>query len=775
MNADCTHRPVVPAGACAEALRTSAGESLAVAVARQIFITRIAPGLIITTARYVMRAAAAPVEALLDPLVANHLLPPPDHLSSLPRLLARAAHQHGGGVMAASSLDLTDDELFRLVRMAFLGYNYKSVGYRQAIDPDGPLHHVWHSPAVDPSPRRWLEEHGRSWPMKNRHGAQAPPCYIDWDQRLCAAPLQVAKAARAGEPALRRLLNEPLSRGGLAKSPNTLLCTRVPALLSAAGVVRTPSRRPDEPMAAPCGGRGSRRAIACSREAVATYLETIAAESTLPTPRAALCGLAGTVRALSDQEMADGLAELLEAEPLLAHQLVDSVLTPPLAAWRRSVAAVLPRAYSPCSCELLWCEYVHRFDTAMRSGHTHMPRLDSARLADSLPCTRRVNVPIRRDAWVDVCQVDLDPLLPATGEWELPTHPVPRQALVYELSTPPARALCGWVCEHPPGPTEPHTASDGLPHHGWTAGPEGAAARILTALGTAHPAASSTAPGVAQLASPTAQPCFAPPTAPPTTATPAPPPTTSAKNVGCIWTTPPPAVLSLRKPHGSDGDGRPMESEPIITTLHLGDEGVADTPTPDGAVPPPLVLGTTVAPKAIVAGPHRNRRRVRPTGVSTPARDPVRHSMRRPLPTPLGRDSKPSPSRPPPHPPITPQGTPACTRRSALTPGTRVIGRWGAAATLELLRPAHRPVTPAALDHLQKIRRCPFLRGTVVQPITPDTDPAWCTYRVVYDDGDLEDTFGHYLWDEAAIASAHGTPWALRHAKRWDSHRELWK
>ena len=37
---------------------------------------------------------------------------------------------------------LDDDILFRLVRVAFLGYNYKSVGYRQALGASRMLLHV---------------------------------------------------------------------------------------------------------------------------------------------------------------------------------------------------------------------------------------------------------------------------------------------------------------------------------------------------------------------------------------------------------------------------------------------------------------------------------------------------------------------------------------------------------------------------------------------------------------------------------------------------------
>ena len=84
---------LVSEGVCAQALCAHPLEPLSVAVARLIFRTRIAPGLIVTTLRYVLRAAGVSAELFLDPLVANYLLPPTDHLASLPRLLAAlAAH-----------------------------------------------------------------------------------------------------------------------------------------------------------------------------------------------------------------------------------------------------------------------------------------------------------------------------------------------------------------------------------------------------------------------------------------------------------------------------------------------------------------------------------------------------------------------------------------------------------------------------------------------------------------------------------------------------------
>ena len=131
--------PTVSEGACAQALRAHPHELLSVAVARLIFRTRLAPGLIVTTLRYVLRAAGLSAEHFLDPLVANHLLPPTDHLASLPRLLATLSNRYSTEL---ERVVLDDDILFRLVRVAFLGYNYKSVGYRQALGASRMLLHV---------------------------------------------------------------------------------------------------------------------------------------------------------------------------------------------------------------------------------------------------------------------------------------------------------------------------------------------------------------------------------------------------------------------------------------------------------------------------------------------------------------------------------------------------------------------------------------------------------------------------------------------------------
>ena len=132
--------PTVSEGACAQALRAHPHELLSVAVARLIFRTRLAPGLIVTTLRYVLRAAGLSAEHFIDPLVANHLLPPTDHLASLPRLLATLSTRYSTALEGQAVL--TDDHLFRLVRVAFLGYNYKSVGYRQALGASRMLLHV---------------------------------------------------------------------------------------------------------------------------------------------------------------------------------------------------------------------------------------------------------------------------------------------------------------------------------------------------------------------------------------------------------------------------------------------------------------------------------------------------------------------------------------------------------------------------------------------------------------------------------------------------------
>ena len=166
--------PAVPRGASV-LLGASPSEPLSVAVARMVFRRMLAPGLIVTSARYVMRCAGVPAEPYLGSLASRHLLPATDHLSSLPRLLATVAAHYGDPAYGPAGL--TDDVLFRLVRLAFLAYNYKSIGYRQGVHPDGPVHHLWYAAASDPAPRVWLQQHGTKWPMKNRHGAQAPAYY----------------------------------------------------------------------------------------------------------------------------------------------------------------------------------------------------------------------------------------------------------------------------------------------------------------------------------------------------------------------------------------------------------------------------------------------------------------------------------------------------------------------------------------------------------------------------------------------------------------------
>ena len=76
--------PDVPRGASA-LLGASPRELLSVAVARMVFRRMLAPGLIVTSARYVLRCAGVPAEPYLGSLASRHLLPATDHLSSLPR------------------------------------------------------------------------------------------------------------------------------------------------------------------------------------------------------------------------------------------------------------------------------------------------------------------------------------------------------------------------------------------------------------------------------------------------------------------------------------------------------------------------------------------------------------------------------------------------------------------------------------------------------------------------------------------------------------------
>ena len=345
--------PTVPAGVCATVLQADPCEPLAVAVARLVFCRMIAPGLIVTSARYVLRSAGLAAEPFLGSLPSCHLLPAPDHLSSLPRLLASVALRYGDVTNGSEGLavHLSDDVLFRVVRLAFLAYNYKSAGYRQGVHPDGPVHSQWYADASDAAPRVWLEKHGKDWPMKNRHGAQSPSCYIAWDQRLCDNERGVVAAARQGEAALHAFLNRTPAHGGIARSGETLLGTRVPAILTAAGVLRSPVAV-GEVRGAPCGGPGSQRAQHAGRLAVVQHVQ-----SALPRVGDAhqcheLRELAGRIAALSRPQMADGLVQLLQAEPLLAHRLVRGVLPESLALWCPAVVAILPRHFTPGSAEV---------------------------------------------------------------------------------------------------------------------------------------------------------------------------------------------------------------------------------------------------------------------------------------------------------------------------------------------------------------------------------------------------------------------------------------
>ena len=343
----------VPAGACAVALRAVAGEPLAVAVARLVFCRMVAPGLIVTSARYVLRAAGLAAEPFLGSLPSCHLLPAPDHLSSLPRLLASVALRYGDVTNGSEGLTvhLSDDVLFRVVRLAFLAYNYKSAGYRQGVHPDGPVHHQWYAAAGDPAPRVWLEAHGKDWPMKNRHGAQAPSCYVAWDQRLCDNEQGVVAAARQGEAALHHFLNRTPAQGGIARTGETLLGTRVPAILTAAGVLRSPVAV-GEVRGAPCGGPGSQRAQHAGRLAVVQHVQSALLRVGDARQRHELRELAGRIAALSRPQLADGLVQLLQAEPLLAHRLVRGVLPESLALWCPAVVAILPRHFTPGSAEV---------------------------------------------------------------------------------------------------------------------------------------------------------------------------------------------------------------------------------------------------------------------------------------------------------------------------------------------------------------------------------------------------------------------------------------
>ena len=295
--------------------------------------------------------------------------------------------------------------------------------------------------------------------MKNRHQPQAATYFAGWDERLCSESSAVVAAARRGESAVRHLLNEPPANGGIAKG-ETLVATRVAACLTAAGVLR-PSVVDEVGEDAPTGGRGSHRAMCSGREAVARFVEDLARSDGSDGEGSdcrALLELARSIKALSVQDLANGLAQLLQQEPFLAQQLVKSVLPPSLAVWHKAVIAALPRAYTPCSQELLWCEFGFRFDEAMRSGSCKMPRLDAEKLERLLPCSPQIHVPsMHRGAlWesgqginvpanqqainLGVTAVDLSLLLPS-GSSALPpsTGPVLRASFVFEMHSPHCR------------------------------------------------------------------------------------------------------------------------------------------------------------------------------------------------------------------------------------------------------------------------------------------------------------------------------------------------
>ena len=117
------------------------------------------------------------------------------------------------------------------------------------------------------------------------------------------------------------LLNCSPAHGGIACTGATLVGTRIPAILTAAGVLHSPLMA-EGASGAPLGGAGSQRAMRAGRLEVARYVEAAAARGESGSE---LRRLAGHVRALSDQDMADGLVRLLQGEPLLAHRMVRGV------------------------------------------------------------------------------------------------------------------------------------------------------------------------------------------------------------------------------------------------------------------------------------------------------------------------------------------------------------------------------------------------------------------------------------------------------------------
>ena len=425
----------------ADVLHGRPGELLAHAVARLILRTRLAPGIVATTFRYVLRAAGCAAGQFLPAPVVHRLLPCQDHLASLGRMLAQLLWQYDH--VEAPPPDMR----FQLVRGAFLAYNYKSRVYRELLAPATAAGLL---PATSSGAGDWLHAEvaarkaGRADgpAMKNRHAPQGAACYEAWDKRLCARATPLAAAE--GEQELLRLLRTPLEKGGAAAgSAATLVGTRVPAILSmATGAVRAYAPTDARGAEVPMGGAGSEQAMGQHREGVAQHVRACAALASDAAKRARLEEAAAEIRALDLSELARALFWVLHAEPAAVHRLVPGLLPPGCAAWAPAVRAALPQAYSPGACELLWCEYGHRFEGTMRGVVTHMPKYDDAKLEALLPCSTSITVPFWRGelGCTAVARVELAQFLPSEAARAPPAGgPCAPEHFLFTFAAPPAQ------------------------------------------------------------------------------------------------------------------------------------------------------------------------------------------------------------------------------------------------------------------------------------------------------------------------------------------------
>ena len=445
------------------------------------------------------------------------------------------------------------------------------------------------------------------------------------------------------------------------------------------------------------------------------------------------------MRTLGDQALADALFDVLYHERDLVHRLVPSILGPGTDGWTRSVAAALPRAYSPGSTELLWCEFFHRFDAAARTGATHMPKLDADKRARLLPSRPRIRVP----AWdnergcTSAVAVDLAPLFPTGADRRPPAAgPRPCTSLTFSYAQPPALA--------PPGPDGAHAdpftwggvsftdvvgrgppasaeeAYEGFLEAEANDAVEGAKEveaknAELQAEEDAHkrelPAPPPPSPSVLP---PPRQP--APPAAVPAAAAVDPPTSAGSSDV-----TPPAATRRRRRTPSAPPASAPLPDSPSLDVL-------ADACLDD-------------------CRPKRPRRLASRPGLS---------------PTSALAEAPPAAAT------AAVQG--GGSAEAPPEAGSRVVARWCASETYRRLAAIHGPLHPAHFDHMCKMQRCPFLRGEVeaVEGSGGVAD-TWTSYRIRYDDGELESVLGHYVHSENLPPHSRALA-----AKRWDPRAARW-